>query len=146
MADGLRTTADLEEARKQVMLALQAHFRPEFLNRVDDVVMFNSLGKAELTRIIALRLEDLKRLLADRRISLELTDAARELLFAEGYDPNYGARPLKRAIQRLIQDPLALRILDGEVRHGDHVLVDTDARERKMKFMAAREVKEKATA
>jgi ATP-dependent Clp protease ATP-binding subunit ClpB len=146
MANGLRTTADLEEARKQVMLALQAHFRPEFLNRVDDVVMFNSLGKAELTRIIALRLEDLKRLLADRRISLELTDAARELLFAEGYDPNYGARPLKRAIQRLIQDPLALRILDGEVRHGDHVLVDTDARERKMKFMAAREVKEKATA
>ncbi len=149
MANGLRTAEDQEEARKQVMLALQAHFRPEFLNRVDDVVMFNPLGKPELTRIIELRLEDVKRLLADRRISLELTDAARELLFAEGYDPNYGARPLKRAIQRLIQDPLALRILDGEVLHGDHVVVDADKRERKMTFKVGRQlekVKTKATA
>jgi ATP-dependent Clp protease ATP-binding subunit ClpB len=133
----LRTAADLEEARKQVMLALQAHFRPEFLNRVDDVVLFNPLGKQELARIIDLRLEDVKRLLADRRITLELTDAARELLFAEGYDPSYGARPLKRAIQRLIQDPLALRILDGEVRHGDHVVVDADTKARKMTFKVA---------
>jgi ATP-dependent Clp protease ATP-binding subunit ClpB len=88
-----------------------------------------------------------KRLLADRRISLELTDAARELLFAEGYDPSYGARPLKRAIQRLIQDPLALRILDGEVSHGDHVVVDADARERKMTFQVGQTArKQKATA
>jgi ATP-dependent Clp protease ATP-binding subunit ClpB len=130
---------EMEEARKQVMLALQAHFRPEFLNRVDDVVIFNPLGKTELARIIDLRLEDLKRLIADRRITLDLTDAARELLFAEGYDPSYGARPLKRAIQRLIQDPLALRILDGEVRHGDHVLVDADTKARKMTFQAVRE-------
>ncbi|MGH9602864.1 MAG: AAA family ATPase, partial [Terriglobales bacterium] len=125
---------EMEEARKQVMLALQAHFRPEFLNRVDDVVIFNPLGKPELAHIIDLRLEDLERLLADRRITLELTAAARELLFAEGYDPSYGARPLKRAIQRLIQDPLALRILDGEVRHGDHVLVDANAKARTMTF------------
>ncbi len=143
MANGLRTPADEEEARKQVMLALQTHFRPEFLNRVDDVVNFNSLGKRELERIIDLRLEDVKRLLADRQISLELTAAARELLFAEGYDPNYGARPLKRAIQRLIQDPLALRILDGEVLHGDHVGVDADTRARRMKFQAARPVEKR---
>ncbi len=133
----LQRPEELEAARQQVMLALQAHFRPEFLNRVDDVVMFNPLGKQERARIIDLRLEDVKRLLADRRITLELTDAARELLFAEGYDPHYGARPLKRAIQRLIQDPLALRILDGEVLHGDHVVVDADARERKMTFKVA---------
>ncbi len=127
-------TEEMEEARKQVMLALQSHFRPEFLNRVDDVVIFNALGKTELARIIDLRLEELKRMLADRHITLELTDAARELLFAEGYDPSYGARPLKRAIQRLIQDPLALRILDGEVLHGDHVVVDADTRKRIMTF------------
>ncbi|MGH9509594.1 MAG: ATP-dependent chaperone ClpB, partial [Terriglobales bacterium] len=135
--------AEMGEAHKQVMLALQAHFRPEFLNRVDDVVIFNPLGKSELARIIDLRLEDVKRLLADRRITLELTDAARELLFAEGYDPSYGARPLKRAIQRMIQDPLALRILDGEVRHGDHVLVDVDSRAPKMTFKVAKKTVEK---
>ncbi|MCI0355587.1 MAG: AAA family ATPase, partial [Acidobacteria bacterium] len=142
-------TEEMEEARKQMMLALQAHFRPEFLNRVDDVVIFNPLGKAELARIIALRLEDVKRLLADRRITLELTGAARERLFAEGYDPSFGARPLKRAIQRLIQDPLALRILDGEVQHGNHVVVDADARQRKMTFRVGRQaekVKARATA
>jgi ATP-dependent Clp protease ATP-binding subunit ClpB len=96
------------------------------------------LGKEQLTKIIDLRLEDLRRLLADRKISLELTDAARELLFAEGYDANYGARPLKRAIQRLIQDPLALKMLDGEVLHGDHVVVDADAKARKMAFEVER--------
>ncbi|MGH9555567.1 MAG: AAA family ATPase [Terriglobales bacterium] len=138
-----RSPEDMEEARKQVMLALQAHFRPEFLNRVDDVVIFNPLGKAELARITDLRLEDLKRLLADRRITLELTAAARELLFAEGYDPSYGARPLKRAIQRLIQDPLALRILDGEVLHGDPVVVDAGIKARKMTFKVAKRTVEK---
>ena len=131
-ASALRTPEDFEEARRQVMNAMQAHFKPEFLNRVDDIILFNPLGKEQLTKIIDLRLEDLRRLLADRKISLELTDAARELLFAEGYDANYGARPLKRAIQRMIQDPLALKILDGAVRHGDHVVVDADAKTRKM--------------
>jgi len=87
-----------------------------------------------LTRIVELRLEDLRRQLSDRKISLELTEAARELLFAEGYDVQYGARPLKRAIQRMIQDPLALKILDGEVLHGDHIVVDADAREHRMTF------------
>jgi len=123
-AEALRTPEDFAEARKQVMNALHAHFKPEFLNRVDDVVIFNPLGKEQLTHIVELRLEDLRRLLADRRITLELTAAARDLLFREGYDPAFGARPLKRAIQRFVQDPLALKILDGEVLNGDHVLAD----------------------
>jgi len=137
---GLRTPEEFESARKQVMNALQSHFRPEFLNRVDDIIIFNPLGKEQLTKIIDLRLEDLRRLLAERKISLELTDRAKELLFAEGFDPAYGARPLKRAIQRMIQDPLALKILDGEVLHGDHVVVD--AREHKMTFSVSRRVGE----
>ena len=115
---------DFEEASKQVMNTLHGHFKPEFLNRVDDIIIFHPLGKEQLVKIVELRLEDLRRLLADRKISLELTDAAKELLFTEGYDPNFGARPLKRSIQKLVQDPLALKILDGEVLHGDHVVVD----------------------
>jgi ATP-dependent Clp protease ATP-binding subunit ClpB len=140
LAEALRTPEDFENARRQVMNALQGHFRPEFLNRVDDVIIFNPLGKEQLSKIIELRLEDLRRLLAERKISLELTDAAKEMLFSEGYDPAYGARPLKRAIQRMIQDPLALKILDGEVLHGDHVVVD--AREHKMTFNVSRRVGE----
>ncbi|HKU20654.1 MAG TPA: ATP-dependent chaperone ClpB [Terriglobales bacterium] len=141
-AEALRTPEDFENARRQVMNALQGHFRPEFLNRVDDVIIFNPLSKEQLSKIIELRLEDLRRLLAERKISLELTDAAKEMLFSEGYDPAYGARPLKRAIQRMIQDPLALKILDGEVLHGDHVIVDANLRERKMTFNVSRRVGE----
>ena len=100
------------------------------------------LGKEQLVKIIELRLEDLRRLLAERKISLELTDAAKELLFTEGYDPNFGARPLKRAIQKLVQDPLALKILDGEVLHGDHVVADADKLSRKIKFEVSRRVGE----
>ena len=135
-ADALRSERDYEQATKQVMKALHAHFKPEFLNRVDDVIIFRPLGKEQLTKIVELRLEDLRRLLAERKISIELTDSARELLFAEGFDPAFGARPLKRAIQKLIQDPLALKILDGEVLHGDHIVVD--AVDGKMQFRTSR--------
>jgi len=86
----------------------------------------------------------LRRLLAERKISIELTDAAKDLLFTEGYDPNFGARPLKRAIQKLIQDPLALKILDGEILHGDHVVADADKRTGKLKFEVSRRVGEPA--
>jgi ATP-dependent Clp protease ATP-binding subunit ClpB len=127
------------EATEKVMDALRSHFKPEFLNRVDDIIVFNPLGKEQLTQIVELRLNDLRRLLAERKISIELTDAARELLFSEGYDPTYGARPLKRAIQRLIQDPLALKILDGEVLHGDDILVDADLKQHKMTFQVSRD-------
>jgi ATP-dependent Clp protease ATP-binding subunit ClpB len=127
------------------MEELQQHFRPEFLNRVDDIVVFNPLGREQLSRIVELRLEDLRRMLADRKISIELTDRARELIFARGYDVQYGARPLKRSIQRLVQDPLALKILDGEVLHGDHVVVDTDAKMSDLTFAVTRHAGEPVT-
>jgi ATP-dependent Clp protease ATP-binding subunit ClpB len=113
-----------EEAKARVMDSLKQTFRPEFLNRVDDIVVFHPLDDKELTHIVDLRLKDLEKLLADRRITLELTDAARKAIFKAGYDRAYGARPLKRAIQRLVQDKLAVKILDGTVLHGDHVVVD----------------------
>ena len=142
-AEGLRSDKEFDEAAKQVMNALHGHFKPEFLNRVDDIIVFRPLGKEQLVKIIELRLEDLRRLLAERKISLELTDAAKELLFTEGFDPNFGARPLKRAIQKLVQDPLALKILDGEVLHGDHLIVDADKKAGKMAFTVSKRVGEK---
>jgi ATP-dependent Clp protease ATP-binding subunit ClpB len=114
-----------EEATERVMGVLREHFRPEFLNRIDDVVVFHPLEEKQLEHIITLRLADLEKLLADRRITIELTEAAKKAIFKAGYDRAYGARPLKRAIQRMVQDPLAVKILDGTVRHGDHVVVDT---------------------
>jgi ATP-dependent Clp protease ATP-binding subunit ClpB len=143
-AEGVRSEQQFDEAAKQVVNALHGHFKPEFLNRVDDIIVFRPLGKEQLVKIIELRLEDVRRLLADRKISLELTDAAKELLFSEGFDPNFGARPLKRAIQKLVQDPLALKILDGEVLHGDHVVVDAAAG--KMTFAVSKRVGEKMPA
>jgi ATP-dependent Clp protease ATP-binding subunit ClpB len=145
-AENLRTPEEFEKASEQVMNTLHGHFRPEFLNRVDDIIVFSPLGKKQLVRIIELRLEDVRRLLADRKISIELTDAAKELLFAQGYDANFGARPLKRAIQKLIQDPLALKILDGEILHGDHIVVDADKAAGKMKFEVSKRVGEKEPA
>src|SRR5579859_5546892 len=145
-ADSLKSDRDFEEASQQVQNLLHTHFKPEFLNRVDDIIVFRPLGKEQLVKIIELRLEDVRRLLADRKISLELTDAAKDLLFTQGYDPNFGARPLKRAIQKLVQDPLALKILDGEVLHGDHVVVDADKKAGKMSFEVSERVGEKTPA
>jgi ATP-dependent Clp protease ATP-binding subunit ClpB len=113
-----------EDAKRRVMDELRKHFRPEFLNRVDDVVVFHPLGESQLTHIVDLRLKDLQAMLEARRITLQLTPAAREAIFKAGYDRAYGARPLKRAIQRLVQDPLAMKILDGSVLHGDTVNID----------------------
>jgi ATP-dependent Clp protease ATP-binding subunit ClpB len=145
-AESVLSPEAFDRASKLVMDALHAHFKPEFLNRVDDIIIFRPLGKEQLVKIVDLRLEDLRRLLAERKISLELTDAAKELLFTEGYDPNFGARPLKRAIQKLVQDPLALKILDGEVLHGDHVIVDGDKKTGKLSFRVSKRVGEKEPA
>ncbi|HTZ89202.1 MAG TPA: AAA family ATPase, partial [Alloacidobacterium sp.] len=123
-----------EKARQQVMEVLRQSFRPEFLNRVDDIVIFRPLGEDQLTHIIDLRLADLKKLLADRKIEITLTEAAKHMLFTQGYDRAYGARPLKRALQKLIQDPLAMRILDGEILHGDEVKIDADKRSNTLTF------------
>ena len=139
-AQDLSSEQGFDKASKQVMQALHGHFRPEFLNRVDDIIVFATLGREQLVKIIDLRLEDLRRLLAERKISIELTDAAKDLVFTEGFDPSFGARPLKRAIQKLIQDPLALKILDGEVLHGDHVVAD--AKDGKMQFAVSKRVRE----
>jgi ATP-dependent Clp protease ATP-binding subunit ClpB len=128
---------DPKKAREVALAALQEVFRPEFLNRVDDIVIFKPLGQQQIERIIELQLRNLVHILAQRQITLGLTPAAKTLLFREGYDPAYGARPMKRAIQRLIQDPLALKILDGQVHAGDEVLVDADPSGDAMRFERA---------
>ena len=115
-----------EDTRRQVSDALREHFRPEFLNRVDEIIFFHSLGRAHLMSIIEIQLELLSARLADRKVTLTLTDAAKTHLVDEGFDPAYGARPLKRMIQRRVLDPLAMRILRGEFGEGDHVLADLD--------------------
>jgi ATP-dependent Clp protease ATP-binding subunit ClpB len=109
----------------QVTSALRQHFRPEFLNRVDDIIIFRALGAAELERIIDLQLGHLDRLLADRNLTIELLPEARALIAQEGYDPAFGARPLKRAVQRMIQNPLSLLLLEGKFSDGDHIVVGT---------------------
>jgi len=104
--------------------ALRGHFRPEFINRIDDIVFFHSLDREHIKKIVEIQLGGLLKRLADRKIHITLSDAAKDFVVREGYDPVYGARPLKRALQRLLLDPLALRVLDGEFRDGDTVVVD----------------------
>jgi ATP-dependent Clp protease ATP-binding subunit ClpB len=118
------TAGDEETLQNRVMEALRSHFRPEFLNRVDDIVIFNQLAATHIKRIVDIQIALLQRRLAERKLTLELTERAKEALALEGFDPVYGARPLKRAIQRRIQDQLAMRLLDGEFREGDHIVVD----------------------
>jgi ATP-dependent Clp protease ATP-binding subunit ClpB len=115
---------DPDEMRKRVTEALRAQFRPEFLNRIDEIVIFNSLDIELIKEIVDIQLKHLRALLAERKIGLELTDAAKEMIAREGYDPVYGARPLKRALQREVQNPLAVRILEGDLSDGDVVVVD----------------------
>ena len=128
------SSKDPELARKEALEALRAVFRPEFINRIDEIVIFNPLGKEQLERIVVLLLKDVEKLLEERKITVELTPAANALLLSEGYDPAYGARPLRRTIQRMIQDPLAMQILQGSVLPGDHVRVDRDGKKDAMKF------------
>jgi len=113
-----------EKAREQALMELRRAFRPEFLNRIDEVIVFQPLTFDHLMAIVDIQMRHLRQLLAERKITIELTDAAKRQLVEEGYDPVYGARPLKRVIQRRIQDPLAMKILAGDVRDGDHVVVD----------------------
>ena len=133
-SENLESEAAFDAAREQVMQLLRQSFRPEFLNRIDDVVIFRPLGEEQLEHIVDLRLADLRKLLEPRKITLELTPGARHQLLLTGYDRQYGARPLKRAIQRLIQDPLAIKILDGEVLQGDHIRIDADPLKNRLLF------------
>jgi ATP-dependent Clp protease ATP-binding subunit ClpB len=132
--ENLSSDAAFDAAREQVMDIVRQSFRPEFLNRVDDIVIFRPLGEEQLSRIVDLRLADLRKLLEDRKITLELTAEARRQLLMTGYDRQYGARPLKRAIQRLIQDPLAIKILEGEIVTGDEVRVEADPLHNRLNF------------
>jgi ATP-dependent Clp protease ATP-binding subunit ClpB len=115
---------DEKQMQERVMEALRLHFKPEFLNRVDDILIFHRLSQEQLREIVTLQMARLKKLLAERQINLELSDAARDFLAAAGYDPVYGARPLRRAIQHHLQDKLAPLLLSGEFKEGDTILVD----------------------
>jgi ATP-dependent Clp protease ATP-binding subunit ClpA len=113
-----------EDTRKRLLDTLRQQFRPEFLNRVDDIIVFNTLTREHLSRIVDLQLTIVGKLLKDRKVKLEITPAAKDQIIGEGYDPQYGARPMRRAVQRLIQDPLALKLISGEFVEGDTILVD----------------------
>jgi ATP-dependent Clp protease ATP-binding subunit ClpB len=117
---------EYEEMRRRVLEALRAQFKPEFLNRVDDFVIFHALSVENIKEIVEIQLRNLRKRLAERKMDLRLSDRAKPILAKEGFDPVYGARPLKRAIQRLIQDPLALKILEGEFSEGDTIEIDAD--------------------
>lgn len=118
--------SEWETVKNRVIEEMRKHFRPEFLNRIDDIVVFHALTMADLKQIVDIQLRQVARRLEDRHISIELTDKAREYVVNEGYDPKYGARPLKRTIQRRVLDPLALDVLNGRIHEGDHVVVDLE--------------------
>ena len=113
-----------EEIKKRIQEALRAHFRPEFLNRIDEVVIFRRLNDQQLNKIVDIQLAHVAQRLEDKKISLKLSDAAKTAVAKEGYDPAFGARPLKRALQRLVIDPLAKKVIAGEIREGSTVKVD----------------------
>ena len=120
---------DRKEMERLVNAALREAFKPEFLNRIDETIIFNNLGRGEIKSIVEIQLKRLRQNLANRKISLELSEHAQALIAEKGYDPVYGARPLKRTIQRMIQDPLAVKILGGEFKEGDRIKVDSDGDE-----------------
>jgi ATP-dependent Clp protease ATP-binding subunit ClpA len=129
-----RERGEQEDLRKKLLDALRSTFRPEFLNRVDDIIVFNSLKRDDLAKIIELQVGQVQKMLRDRGVRLKLTPAALSLLIEEGYDPQYGARPMRRAVQRLIQDPLALRLLNGDFVEGDTIQVDVVPDKHEMQF------------
>jgi len=120
----LRSAEAFATACAKVIVELQAHFSPAFLNRVEDIIIFNPLGKEQLMAIVELHLKELRSTLGERKITLELTDAAKDLLATQAVNLNCGARPLRRALQRQVQDPLALQLLHAEALSGDRVVVD----------------------
>jgi ATP-dependent Clp protease ATP-binding subunit ClpB len=133
-AEANRSEHEYAQAQESVMRVLREHFRPEFLNRVDDIVIYKPLGAAQMHHILELRLNEVRKLLESRAISLELTEPAAQLILVTGSDAAYGARPLKRALQRMIQDPLAIKILNGEIEHGAHVRIDVDRDSNQLRF------------
>ena len=131
---GLSDVDDREKIETGVMDALSSHFKPEFLNRVDDVIIYHQLGRSEIGTITGLQLQRVQRLLSDRRLTLEVSPQAMELLSNRGYDPQFGARPLKRAIQRMLQDPLAMELLEGKYPEGSKIRADVDSSKEGLTF------------
>jgi ATP-dependent Clp protease ATP-binding subunit ClpB len=123
-----------DEMKKRVTEALQSHFRPEFLNRVDETIIFNRLGKEQIKQIVDIQVERLQDRMRERKLDLVLSDAAKEYLAEEGFDPAYGARPLRRAIEKKVQNPLALKVLEGEFAEGDAVEIDVDRKTGELAF------------
>jgi len=115
---------DEDRLKDQLMEALRQTFRPEFLNRIDETVVFHSLGREQIAQIVDIQLRDLQMRLAERKLTLELTPEAKAQLAERGYDPVFGARPLKRAIQRMIENPLAVEVLGGRFDEGNHIVVE----------------------
>jgi len=125
-----------DRMKSAVMDELRRHFRPEFLNRVDEIIVFHALTESDLTKIVEIMVGGLRARLAERKVGLVLTDAAKRHLVAVGYDPAYGARPLKRTIQKEVETPLARMLLKGDVRDGATVTVDLDAGHDRLSFVA----------
>jgi ATP-dependent Clp protease ATP-binding subunit ClpB len=123
---GAKETAEKRSLRDKVMEALKESFRPEFLNRIDEIIIFNYLGRAEIKKIVELELKKVAKRLKDKGIKIKISERAKKVLAEQGFDPNLGARPLKRVIQRKVLDPLALKIVSGIVRKGDEIMVDAD--------------------
>ena len=125
IAEAAAATGEITEgARREVMDALRTHFRPEFLNRIDEIIFFHPLTREHLKSIVEIQVRSLMKRLEERKIHVELTDAAKDQLVQEGFDPAFGARPLKRTIQRRVLDPLALRVLEGQFLENDTIVVD----------------------
>ncbi|MCB0826757.1 MAG: AAA family ATPase, partial [Armatimonadetes bacterium] len=122
--EGILSDDTFDEVKQKVMDELRVYLRPEFINRLDDIVVFRSLGVAEIKQIVGIQVHLLAERLRDRRIELELTDAAKTEIATAGYDPVFGARPLKRAIQKEVMNPMALALLEGKIRDGEKVIVD----------------------
>jgi len=116
-----------ESLKEKVMAALKENFRPEFLNRIDEIIIFNYLGKPEIKKIVDLELEKVAERLKSKKIEIQATEGAKEFLAERGFDQNLGARPLKRVIQKLVLDPLSLKIVSGEIKEGERIIVDLEA-------------------
>jgi ATP-dependent Clp protease ATP-binding subunit ClpB len=136
---------DHEQEEKRVREAIRAELRPELLNRIDEIVVFHSLGRAELARIVEIQLGRLSRLLEEKQLRLELTERAKQAVGRAGYDPVYGARPLKRALQRMVLDPLAMKVLQGDFKPGDTVRVDASASDDVLSFTRVEGAREQPT-
>ncbi len=134
---------EYEKTKSEVMDVLRGHFRPEFLNRIDEIIMFSPLSIEEMEQIVILQMKEVQDRLNDHNITVQLTDAARSWLAKEGYDPAFGARPLRRAIQKYVESPLSVELLGGKFKDGAEVIVDVDANENKIIFQTSAGTKKK---